>query len=61
METESAPTVNSDNICQTSQLLQIGLLPGQSIGMGDAGMGCFKAGTGLTRVCASHKIVVIEG
>ncbi|KAA6426741.1 MAG: Aquaporin NIP1-2 [Trebouxia sp. A1-2] len=27
----------------------IGLLPGQSIGMGDAGMGCFKAGTGLTR------------
>ncbi|DBA83333.1 TPA: hypothetical protein ACH3X2_006580 [Trebouxia sp. C0005] len=29
--------------------LLIGLLPGQSIGMGDAGMGCFKAGTGLTR------------
>ena len=33
-------------------LLQIGLLPGQSVGMGDAGMGCFKAAEGLTRVGA---------
>ena len=33
-------------------VMQIGLVPGLHVGMGDGGTGCFEAGGGLTRVSA---------
>lgn len=35
-------------------VMQIGLVPGLSVGMGDGGTGCFQAGGGLTRVTDCH-------
>ena len=34
------------------RVMQIGLVPGLHVGMGDGGTGCFEAGGGLTRVTA---------
>ena len=33
--------------------MQIGLVPGLKVGMGDGGVGCFQASGGLTRVSMS--------
>ena len=39
-------------------VMQIGLLPGLSVGMGGGGTGCFQAAAGLTRVGGCLPIVV---
>ena len=37
--------------------MQIGLVPGLHVGMGDAGTGCFAASEGLTRVLQATPLV----
>lgn len=36
--------------CEVVSALQIGLLPGYHVGMGNGGLGCFTPSNGITRV-----------
>lgn len=49
-QSDPADTFHNGHDLHTFNAVQIGLLPGYHVGMGNGGLGCFTPSHGLTRV-----------